>query len=87
MKSVDEMQLEWVSEFCWQGIECGYDVQEVVWLCGFFQVEYMLVCCGVECFWEVFKKDELVRVFGVLMGNQVVQQVKVGFQVIYFSGW
>lgn len=28
-----------------------------------------------------------VNVFGVLIGNQVMQQVKVGFKVIYLLGW
>lgn len=84
---VEQIQYDWDIYLCWEGIQCNYSVVDVVCLCGIVYIEYLLVCLGVEKLWVLLYECEFVNVLGVLIGNQVMQQVKVGLKVIYLFGW
>lgn len=64
-----------------------YFVEDVICICGLVCEEVMFVYCGVENLWNFLYIEDYICVFGVYIGGQVVQQVWVGFKVIYFFGW
>lgn len=61
-----------VVDDCFDSIECFYILEDVFKLCGFVVIQQILVECGVNKFWELFKMEDFVNVLGVLFGNQVM---------------
>ena len=77
----------WESESRWQGIKRTYPAEDVVRLRSSVQIEYTLARLGAERLWHLMHTEPFVRALGALTGNQAVQQVLVGLQAIYLSGW
>lgn len=76
----------WRSER-WEGIERPYSAEDVERLRGSVVIEHTLARLGAERLWWLMRERPFVRALGALTGNQAVQQVKAGLEVIYLSGW
>ncbi len=86
-KQAADLEIRWVTDARWQGIERPYSAADVVRLRGSVPVEHTLARRGAERLWKALHDEEPVRTFGALTGAQAVQMVKGGLQAIYLSGW
>ena len=87
IKAADELRTAWQTETRWDGIERGYDAEQVVRLRGTVPVEYSVARLGAEKLWKYLHQEPFVNALGALTGNQAMQQVKAGLKAIYLSGW
>ena len=85
----EALQREWDTNPRWNGIERPYSAAEVIKLRGSIRIEYTLARKGAERLWRLMHESEsgFVRSLGAVTGNQAVQMVEAGLQVIYISGW
>ncbi|MFC8303876.1 isocitrate lyase [Specibacter sp. NPDC057265] len=84
------LELEWVANPRWSGIERSYKASDVIKLRGRVTEEQTLARRGAEKLWEQLRNagpDGYTHALGALTGNQAVQQVKAGLKAIYLSGW
>lgn len=84
------LELEWVANPRWSGIERSYKASDVIKLRGRVNEEQTLARRGAEKLWEQLRNagpDGYTHALGALTGNQAVQQVKAGLKAIYLSGW
>jgi isocitrate lyase len=69
------------------GIRRDYSPQDVERLRGSITIEHTLAKLGARRLWELLHTRKFVPSLGALTGNQALQQVKAGLEVIYLSGW
>ncbi|POH61130.1 isocitrate lyase [Arthrobacter glacialis] len=84
------LELEWLANPRWEGIERTYTGADVVKLRGRVTEEQTLARRGAEKLWDQLRNagpDGYTNALGALTGNQAVQQVKAGLKAIYLSGW
>jgi len=88
-KSEQTAQLEqdWRNNPRWKGVERPYTAKEVVQLRPSILIEYTLAKLGANKLWQMLQGKEPVTGLGCLTGNQAIQAVQAGLQVIYCSGW
>ncbi|HET7462532.1 MAG TPA: isocitrate lyase [Longimicrobium sp.] len=86
-QQVRELEIQWLTDGRWEGIQRGYSAADVVRLRGSVRVEHTLARQGAEKLWRRLHQDAAVRTFGALTGAQAVQMVKGGLEAIYLSGW
>src|SRR5580693_3791341 len=77
----------WETDQRWAGITRDYSAQDVIRLRGSVVEEHTLARRGAKRLWELLRTEDAVRALGAITGNQAVQMVKAGLQVIYLSGW
>jgi isocitrate lyase len=82
-----ELRSHWRLNPRWQGIERGYDADEVVRLRGTIPIEHSIARITAEKLWRYLHEKPFVNALGALTGNQAMQQVKAGLDAIYLSGW
>jgi isocitrate lyase len=87
LPSTDELRRNWRENPRWSGIKRGYDAVDVVRLRGTIPVEHSIARITAEKLWGYLQEKPLVNALGALTGNQALQQVKVGLDAIYLSGW
>jgi isocitrate lyase len=85
--SADELSRAWRQSPRWQGIERGYEADDVVRLRGTIPVEHSIAKITAEKLWRYLHEKPFVNALGALTGNQAMQQVKAGLDAIYLSGW
>ena len=71
----------------WNSLSRIYSVNEVRKLQGSVKIEYSLARQGAEKLWKYLNENDFVGTFGVLTGNQAVQNAKAGLKTVYVSGW
>jgi isocitrate lyase len=81
------LELEWRSNPRWENIARPYCPEEVLRLRGSIPLEYTLAKLGAERLWNLLRTEAYVQALGAMTGNQAIQQVCAGLQVIYVSGW
>jgi isocitrate lyase len=81
------LEIQWLTDGRWNGIQRGYSAADVVRLRGGVKVEQTLARIGAERLWRRLHQDDAVRTFGALTGAQAVQMVRAGLEAIYLSGW
>jgi isocitrate lyase len=86
-QQVRELEIQWLTDGRWEGIQRGYSAADVVRLRGSVRMEQTLARRGAEALWRRLHGDQPVRTFGALTGAQAVQMVKGGLEAIYLSGW
>ncbi|KTC71511.1 2-methylisocitrate lyase [Legionella birminghamensis] len=82
-----ELETDWKNNSRWKGITRPYSAKDVVQLRPSLQIEYTLAKHGANKLWELLNGNKPVTGLGCLTGNQAVQAVQAGLQVIYCSGW
>jgi len=86
-QQVRELEVQWLTDGRWEGIQRGYSAADVVRLRGSVRTEQTLARRGAETLWRRLHQEAPVRTFGALTGAQAVQMVKGGLEAIYLSGW
>ena len=86
-EQIDVLATEWRQSPRWQGIKRNYSAADVVRLRGTVRIEYTLAKNGAEKFWHLVNREAPLCGLGALTGNQAIQQVQAGLEVIYCSGW
>jgi len=86
-QQVRDLEVQWLTDGRWDGIERGYTAADVVRLRGSMKVEHTIARHGAETLWKRLHQDAPVRTFGALTGAQAVQMVKAGLEALYLSGW
>ena len=86
-EQVAQLERSWKEDERWNGIERGYNAEEVIKLRGSVQIEHTLAKRGSDRLWKSLHEEDFIAALGALTGNQAVQQVKAGLQAIYLSGW
>jgi len=71
----------------WKGITRPYTPEAVEKLRGSVRIEHTLASMGANRFWQLLNSRPYVPALGALTGNQAVQMVQAGLEVIYVSGW
>ncbi|MEW2070751.1 isocitrate lyase [Streptomyces sp. NPDC007346] len=85
--TAEELARRWASDPRWKGIERTYGAEDVVRLSGSVREEHTLARRGAERLWRQLHEQGYIHALGALTGGQAVQQVKVGLQAVYLSGW
>ena len=86
-EQIDVLAREWRQSSRWQGVKRNYSAADVVRLRGTVRIEYTLAKNGAEKFWHLVNREAPLCGLGALTGNQAIQQVQAGLEVIYCSGW
>jgi isocitrate lyase len=86
-RQVRELEIQWLTDGRWEGVQRGYSAADVVRLRGSVRAEQTLARRGAQALWRRLHQDAPVRTFGALTGAQAVQMVKGGLEAIYLSGW
>ena len=86
-EQIDVLANQWRQSSRWQGVKRNYGAADVVKLRGTVQIEYTLAKNGAEKFWHLVNREAPLCGLGALTGNQAIQQVQAGLEVIYCSGW
>ncbi|HEX2203122.1 MAG TPA: isocitrate lyase [Longimicrobium sp.] len=86
-QQVKELEIQWLTDRRWEGVQRPYAAADVVRLRGSVTVEQSLARHGAERLWRQLHEERPVRTFGALTGAQAVQMVKAGLEAIYLSGW
>lgn len=84
---IDKLKLDWATNPRWNGVERGYDAEQVIRLSGSFSPEMATARRGAEKLFDLITTEDYVHTLGALTGGQAVQQVKAGIKAIYLSGW
>jgi isocitrate lyase len=84
---IARLEREWATDPRWVGIRRDYTAADAMRLRGSVTVEHTFARRGSERLWHLLHDREFVRALGALTGNQAVQMVKAGLEVIYLSGW
>src|SRR5205809_2156869 len=71
----------------WRGITRPYSSADVERVRGSLRIEHTLARRGAEKLWQLLHSEDYVAALGALTGNQAMQQVKAGLEVIYVSRW
>ena len=71
----------------WRGVQRPYSAADVARVQGTVKVEHTLGRLGALRLWELLNTRDYVAALGALTGGQAVQQVRVGLEAIYLSGW
>ncbi|MFP2997579.1 isocitrate lyase [Spongiivirga sp. MCCC 1A20706] len=90
METKDKIQAlvtDWLTNPRWKGIERPYTAKEVIKLRGSYTIDHSIARLGAEKLWKKLKTQDFVAGLGALTGNQAVQEVEAGLEVIYLSGW
>src|SRR5690242_12399543 len=86
MKPVNEasarMENEWTTNPRWKGITRPYTAPEVLRLSGSVRIEYSLDRMGAERLWKLHHEQEYVAGLGAVTGNQAIQQVQAGLNLL-----
>ena len=87
LPTAEELRRQWRESPRWRGIERPYSAEDVVRLRGTIAVEHSIARLTSEKLWRYVNEKPFVNSLGALTGNQAMQQVKAGLDVIYLSGW
>src|SRR5215469_14090823 len=87
LPSAEELSRNWSESPRWHGITRGYQARDVVLLRGTVAVEHSIARITAEKLWRYLNDLPFVNALGALTGNQAMQQVRAGLDVIYLSGW
>ncbi|HKD52854.1 MAG TPA: isocitrate lyase [Steroidobacteraceae bacterium] len=87
LPSAEELSRNWSESPRWHGITRGYQARDVVRLRGTVAVEHSIARITAEKLWRYLNDLPFVSALGALTGNQAMQQVRAGLDVIYLSGW
>jgi isocitrate lyase len=82
-----ELENDWKNNPRWKGVVRPYSGADVVKLSGNYPIEYSIARMGAERLWNKLNSQPFVAGLGALTGNQAVQEVQAGLEVIYLSGW
>jgi isocitrate lyase len=85
-REAQALEEEWTGPR-WEGIMRPYTAEDVLRLRGSFQPEHTIARRGAERLWDLLGQRDFVPALGAVTGNQAVQMVKAGLEVIYLSGW
>ena len=86
-QQVRALEIQWLTDGRWEGIQRGYTAADVVRLRGSVRVDHTIAREGAEKLWRRLHQEAAVRTFGALTGAQAVQMVKGGLEALYLSGW
>jgi isocitrate lyase len=78
---------DWLTNPRWEGIVRPYSGNDVERLRGSVRVEHSIARLGAERLWKLLHEESYVLALGAVTGNQAIQQVSAGLQVVYVSGW
>jgi isocitrate/methylisocitrate lyase len=78
---------DWSTNPRWAGTTRRYRYEDVLRLRGSVEIEHTLARLGAERFWHLLDRESYLAALGALTGNQAVEMVQAGLQVIYASGW
>ncbi len=78
---------DWKTNERWKGITRNYTPEQVLKIRGSYKLDYPIARMGAERLWNMIKDRAYINALGALTGNQAVQQVRAGLEVIYLSGW
>jgi len=84
---IQNLEIEWLSNPRWKGIERPYSAEKVLKLRGAVEIEHSLAKQGAKKFWHKLHTQPFIAGLGALTGNQAVQEVTAGLEAIYLSGW
>lgn len=84
---INALVADWISNPRWKGITRPYTAEKVVELQGSYVIEYSIARRGAEILWDKLNNQLWVAGLGALTGNQAIQEVEAGLEVIYLSGW
>jgi len=87
IQAIRELEVSWRSDERWAGTLRPYRAEEVERLRGSVRIQHTLAELGAERLWRLLHSGTHVAALGALTGNQAIQQVRAGLQVIYVSGW
>lgn len=87
MNEAEALKRDWETNPRWKGIQRTYKADTVLKLRGSIQVAYTLACLGTERFYYLVKNRPYVQALGAMSGNQSVEYVYGGQEVVYQSGW
>lgn len=86
-EAVAALERDWRDNPRWSGIRRPYAPDRVLRLRGNVAIEHTLARRGAERLWDLLHTRPFVRTLGAFTGNQAVQQVQAGLEVVYVSGW
>ena len=78
---------DWRANPRWEGITRPYSGDDVEKLRGSVRVEHTIARLGAVRLWKLLREENYVLGLGAVTGNQAIQQVSAGLQVVYVSGW
>ncbi len=86
-EQINQLNMDWLNNDRWYGIERPYTAEDVVKLRGSLNIEYTLAKTGSKKLWRLFQNGEVISALGAVTGNQAIQQIEAGLKAIYCSGW
>lgn len=86
-QAVLALERDWQSNERWRDTRRTYTASQVVRLRGSIQIQHTLADLGARRLWQLLETEPFVRSLGALSGNQAVEMVAAGLQVVYVSGW
>ena len=86
-REAEALELEWITDPRWNGVERPYSGEDVVRLRGSVRVEHTIGRIGATRLWDLLNTREYVGALGAMTGGQAVEMLKAGLEAIYLSGW
>lgn len=86
-KRILAIEKDWSENPRWKNIKRPYTAEQVINLQGSFEIEHSIAKLTAEKLWTKLKSKPFVAGLGALTGNQAIQEVTAGLEVIYLSGW
>lgn len=87
MTQAEKLEFKWQNSKRWRGIKRNFTAETVLKLRGSVRIENTLARLGSKHLWFVLNERPFVPALGAMSGNQAVQYVAGGSEVIYMSGW
>lgn len=87
LEDIHELVADWKNNPRWKGVVRPYTAGEVIRLRPSVKIEYSLAAYGANKLWKMLHQGKAVTALGCMTGNQAIQAVQAGLQVIYCSGW
>ncbi len=86
-EQVARLTREWKENPRWKSVKRPYKAEDVVKLRGTVTVAHTLATLGARKFWQGLQEEEPMCGLGAVTGNQAIQEIQAGLNVIYCSGW
>lgn len=86
-KTQAELKHDWSTSPRWKNILRPYPPETVCKLQGSLRIEHTLATLCANKLYKLLETKPFLRALGAMTGNQAVQQIQAGLQVIYASGW
>jgi isocitrate lyase len=86
-EKIQQLVTDWTTNKRWDGVERPYTAEKVITLQGSYQIQHSIAKHGAEVLWRKLHNQDWVAGLGALTGNQAIQEVEAGLEVIYLSGW